>query len=79
MYTYSNANNPISPSLSTSEMETSATPASTSLPASNQSDLDLSTDSLPPSPKQPRINPEVSTVVNVNVADLAKRRNTLTE
>jgi hypothetical protein len=62
-------------------METSATPTPTSslLPDSNQSDLDLSTDSLPPSPKQPRIDPEVSMVVNVDVADLAKRRNALTE
>ena len=64
-------------------METSATSAPTSslLPGSD-SDLDLSTESLnlPPSPKQPRIEPEESTVVtgvNVDVAVLAKKRNAL--
>ena len=61
------------------DIETSATSSPTSplLPDLNP-DLDLSTDSLPPSPKQPRIEPEVS-AVNVDVADLAKRRSSLTE
>ena len=66
-------------------METSATSAPTSslLPGSD-SDLDLSTESLdlPPSPKQPCNEPEESTVVTgviVDVADLAKRRNALTD
>ena len=66
-------------------METSATstPTSSLLPGSD-SDLDLSIESLdlPPSPKQPHIEPEESTVVtgvNVYIADLAKRRNALTD
>ena len=77
LYYHSSAT-PISQSLSTSDIETSATSSPTSplLPDSNP-DLDLSTDSLPPSPKQPRIEPEVS-AFNVDVADLAKR-SSLTE
>lgn len=80
MYTYSNTDNPITQSL---EVETSATsvPTSSLLPGSD-SDLDLSTDSLPPSPKQPCIEPEESTVVtgvSIDVADLAKRRNAWTD
>ena len=65
-------------------METAtSTPTSSLLPGSD-SDIDLSTESfdLPASPKQPRIEPDESTVVtgvNVDVADLAKRRNALTD
>ena len=46
----------------------------------SDSESDQSTGSLPPSPKQPRIEqePEVS-VVNIDVAYLAKRRSSLTE
>ena len=68
---------PLSPS--TSEVETTATSSIISLFQSN-SESDQSTDSLPPSPKQPRIEqePEVL-VVNIDVAYLAKRRSSLTE
>ena len=79
MYTYSNTV-PKSPSASTAaEIETTATSSIISL---FQSDLesDQSTDSLPASPKQPRIEqePEVS-AVNIDVAYLARRRSSLTE
>ena len=71
MCTYSNTV-PESPSPLTFEVETTAT--------SSDSESDQSTDSLPPSPKQPRIErkPEVS-VVNIDVAYLSKRRSSLTE
>ena len=76
MYTYSNTV-PESPSPSTSEVKNTATSSIVSLFQSD-SVSDQSTDSLPPSPKQPRIEQEVS-VVNVDVAYLAKRRSSLTE
>ena len=62
MYTYSNTV-PESPSPSTSEVETTATSSIISLFQSD-SESDQSTDSLLPSPKQPRIeqDPEVSVV-----------------
>ena len=56
MYTYSNTV-PESPSPSTSEGETTATSSIISLFQSD-SESDQSTDSLPPSPKQPRIKQE---------------------
>ena len=70
---------PESPSPSTSEVETTSTSSILSFFQSD-SESDQSTDSLPPSPKQPRIKqePEVS-VVNIDVAYLAKRRSSLTE
>ena len=70
---------PESPSPSTSEVETTATSSITSLFQSD-SESDQSTDSLLPSIKQPRIEqePEVS-VVNTDVAYLAKTRSSLTE
>ena len=78
MYTYSNTV-PESPSPSTSEVETTATSSIISL---FQSDLESnqSTDSLPLTPKQPRIKqePEVS-IVNIDVAYLAKTRSSLTD
>ena len=78
MYTYSNTV-PQPPSSSTSEVETTSTSSIISLFQSD-SESDQSTDSLPPSPKQPRIEqePEVS-VVNTDVPYLAKGRSSLTE
>ena len=60
MYTYSNIV-PESPSLLTSKVETTATSSIISLFQSD-SESDQNTDSLPPSPKQPRTEkkPEVS-------------------
>ena len=78
MYTYSTTD-PESPSPSTSEVET--TTISSIIPLfQSDSESDQSTDSLPPSPKQSRIEqePEVS-VVNIDVAYLVKRRSSLTE
>ena len=63
MYTYSNTV-PESHSPSTSEVKTAATSSIIS-PFQSDSESDQSTDSLPPSPMQPRI--EVS-VVNIDVA-----------
>ena len=70
---------PEPPSPSTSEVETTATSSIISLFQSD-SESDQSTDFLPPSPKQPHFEqePEVS-VVNIDVAYLAKRRSSLTE
>ena len=73
MYTllYSNTSNSVSSqSLSTSETETTApSPISRVLSdtSSDQSDIEVSTDSLSPLPKQPRIEPTVS-AVNIDVA-----------
>ena len=78
MYTYSNTV-PESPSPSTSEVETTATSSIISLFQSD-SESDQSTDSLPPSPKQPRIEQEPAvSVVNIGEAYLAKRRGSLTK
>ena len=78
MYTYSNTV-PESPSPATSEVETTSTSSIISLFQSD-SEPDQSTDSLPPFPKKPHIEqePEVS-VVNIDVAYLAKRKSSLTE
>ena len=78
MYTYSKTV-PESPSPSTTEVETTATSSIISLFRSNL-ESDRSTNSLPPSPKQPHIEqqPEVS-VVNIDVVYVAKRRSSLTE
>ena len=75
MYTYSNIV-PESPSLSTPEVETTATSSIISLFQSD-SESDQNTDSLPPSPKQPRIEKKLE--VSVVIAYLAKRRSSLTE
>ena len=63
MYTYSNSV-PESPCTSTSEVETAAISSIIS-PFQSDSESDLNTDSLSPSPMQPHI--EVS-VVNIDVA-----------
>ena len=78
MCTYNNTV-PESPSPSTSEVETTAISSITSL-FQFDSVYDQSTDSLPPSPKQPRIEqgPEVS-LVYIYVAYWAKRRSSLAE
>ena len=78
LYTYSNIVHE-SPSPSISEVQTTATSSIISLFQSD-SESDQSIDSLPPSPKQPRIeqDPKVS-VVYINVAYLAQRRSSLTE
>ena len=71
MYTYSNTDNPISQSLSTWKWRHQPPLLQHHLLPDLDSDLDLS---LPPSPKQPHIEPEKLTVVtgvNVDVADLA--------
>ena len=69
-------------SITVPESPSPSTTATSSIISLFQSDSesDQSTDSLPPSPKQPRIEqePEVS-VVNIRVAHLAKRRSSLTE
>ena len=70
---------PESPSSSTSEVETTATSSIISFFHQSDSESDHSSDFLPPSPKQPRIEwvPEVSVVRDV--AYLAKRKRSLTE
>ena len=75
IYMYTNSNTfPKSPSPSTFEVETSATSSIISLFQSD-SESDQSTDSLPPSLKQPHIEQEPgASVVDIDVAYLAKRR-----
>ena len=60
-----------------SESDTPLTPDA----LSDSSDYDHSPESFPPSPKQPRIEEEAgyTLAANVDVADVAKRRSTLTE
>ena len=68
------------PTLSSKEVPTTTTVTQDPL-LDNPSDLDCSSDSLPPPPKQPRIkepDQEVS-VINIDVADVAKRRSTLND
>ena len=78
MYTYSNSV-PESRSFSTSEVETTAT---SSIISHFQSDSECyqSTDSLPSSPKHPRIGqePDVS-VVHIDIAYMVKSWSSLTE
>ena len=78
MCTYSNTVSE-SPSPSTSEVETEATSSIISL-FQYYSESDQSSDSLPPSPKQPCIEqePELS-VVDIDVAYLTKRKSSSTE
>ena len=59
----------------------SSTASSTILSDLGSSENETSTSySIPPSPKQPCIEPEPEvSVVNIDIADLAKRRSSLTE
>ena len=82
VHTNGDTGNPSSQILSSSDVATSDLPLSLSESDSDPSVLDLPSYSLPPSPNQPLIEqesePEVS-AVNTDVADMAKRRSTLTE